>query len=118
MCYIALVWPRIEVREIASRKVTVISQALDEDTSVATVVIRAATENVINDVERALSDGVHGVQSLFADPRLLPGAGAVELELSKQLKVFADEVCDINSFFGFMKLFSLNIFVFFAGSRA
>jgi T-complex protein 1 subunit theta len=71
--------------------VIVFSQLLDEDTSVATVVIRASTENVLNDVERALDDGINSIKTLCVDPRLLPGAGAIELELSKRLKAFADE---------------------------
>ena len=79
------------MKEIASRKVTILNQILDEDTSVATVIVRAATENVINDVERALDDGIHSFKTLCSDGRLLPGAGAIELELSKQLKLFADE---------------------------
>lgn len=81
----------IEVKEIAGRKVTVFSQVQEEDTSVATIVVRAATENLINDVERALDDGIQSFKTLCSDGRLLPGAGAVELELSKQLKLFAKE---------------------------
>jgi T-complex protein 1 subunit theta len=71
--------------------VTVFSQQLDEDTSVATIVLRASTENFMSDLERAIDDGVHSVKTLCTDGRLLPGAGAVELELHKRLKVFADE---------------------------
>lgn len=81
----------IEVREIASRKVIILNQVHDEDTSVATIVIRAATENLINDVERALDDGIQSVKALCVDGRLLPGAGSVELELNKRLKAIADE---------------------------
>jgi T-complex protein 1 subunit theta len=80
----------VEVREIGGRKVTVFDQVQEEDTSVATLLIRSSTENVINDLERALDDGIYAVKTLFTDPRLLPGAGATELELSKQLKSFAD----------------------------
>ena len=88
----------VEVREIGDRKVTVLDQKLDEDTTVATIVIRAATENVANDVERALDDGIHAVKSLMSDPRLLPGAGAVELELAKQLKIFADSETGLDQY--------------------
>lgn len=70
---------------------TVFNQVLDEDTTVATITVRASTENVLNDVERALDDGIHSVKTLFHDGRLLAGAGAVELELAKQLKAFAEE---------------------------
>eukprot|EP01006_Ploeotia_vitrea_P018100 TRINITY_DN49365_c0_g1_i1.p1 TRINITY_DN49365_c0_g1~~TRINITY_DN49365_c0_g1_i1.p1 ORF type:complete len:559 (-),score=47.95 TRINITY_DN49365_c0_g1_i1:119-1795(-) len=81
----------IEVREISSRKVTVFEQKQDEDTSIATIVVRASTEHLINDVERSIDDGIHAVEALFSDARLLPGAGAVELELSKRLKIYATE---------------------------
>lgn len=70
---------------------TVFNQVLDEDTSVATIVVRASTENMLDDIERALDDGIHSVKAIFADGRLLVGAGATELELSKKLKAFADE---------------------------
>lgn len=88
----------VEVREIAGRKLLVFDQKLDEDTSVATIVIRASTQNVLNDVERAVDDGVNAVKTLFNDPRLLPGGGAVELELSKRLKAYADEVQGLDQY--------------------
>ena len=46
------------VIEVGSRKVTIFSQKESEDTSIATIVVRASTENVINDIERALDDGI------------------------------------------------------------
>jgi T-complex protein 1 subunit theta len=88
----------IEVREVAGRKVTVLSQKLDEDTSVATIVLRAATENVMNDLERSLDDGICAVKTLCSDGRLLPGAGAVELELSKRLKAIANETKGLDQY--------------------
>ena len=88
----------IEVREIAGRKLIILDQKLDEDTSVSTLVIRASTTNVLNDVERAVDDGVNAVKTIFTDPRLLPGAGAVELELAKRLKAYADEVQGLDQY--------------------
>ncbi len=83
---------------MSGRKITVISQEQDEDTTIATIVIRAATENVINDLERSLDDGICGVKSLCLDGRLLPGAGAVELELSRLLKAYASEVKGLDQY--------------------
>jgi T-complex protein 1 subunit theta len=88
----------IEVREVGGRKVTVLDQKMDEDTSVATIVVRASTENVINDVERALDDGIQSVKTLFVDNRLLVGAGATELELNRQLLTYADEVLGLDQY--------------------
>ena len=39
------------MREVGGRKVIVFAQQQDEDTTVATIVIRASTEHVLNDVE-------------------------------------------------------------------
>jgi T-complex protein 1 subunit theta len=88
----------VDIREIGGRKVVVFEQEHSEDTSVATVVVRASTDHVLNDVERALDDGTHAFKTLCSDPRLLPGAGAIELELCKQLKQFADEVMGIDQY--------------------
>ena len=88
----------LEVREIAQRKVCILSQDLDEDTSVATIVLRASTENVMNDLERSVDDGVCSVKTLCNDPRLLPGAGAVELELCRQRKDYAEEVKGLDQY--------------------
>ena len=88
----------IEVREVGGRKVIVFEQKEAEDTSVATIVVRASTEHVLNDVERAIDDGTNAFKTLCKDPRLLPGAGAVELELCKRLKQFADEVMGLDQY--------------------
>lgn len=73
-------------------------QKLDEDTTVSTIIVRASTENVLNDVERCIDDGIHSVKALLVDGRLLPGAGAVELELSKRLKAFADQTLGLDQY--------------------
>lgn len=52
----------------------------------------------MNDLERSLDDGICGVKTLCTDGRLLPGAGAVELELSRQLKAYADEVKGLDQY--------------------
>ncbi len=75
-----------------------VDQKQAEDTSIATILVRASTENVLNDVERALDDGIHSVRTLMTDPRLLPGAGAVELELSKRIKAYGNEVLGLDQY--------------------
>lgn len=88
----------VEVVEVAGRKVIKFVQDQSEDTTTATVIVRASTENVANDVERALDDGIHSIRALCQDGRLLPGAGATELELAKQLKSYADEVKGLDQY--------------------
>ena len=52
-------------------------------TRTATTVLCGATQNHLDDLERAVVDGVTSLKSLLKDPRLVPGAGAAELALAR-----------------------------------
>lgn len=55
----------------------------------ATIVLRGSTIAMLDDIERAIDDGVNTIKTLTRDPRLLPGAGATELNLAKKVQDFA-----------------------------
>ncbi|KAG2374161.1 hypothetical protein C9374_010998 [Naegleria lovaniensis] len=82
----------VDITEIGDKKVAVFQQAEDVDISgITTIIIRGATQNVMDEVERAVDDGVNAFKSLTKDDRLLAGAGACEVELYSQLSKYADE---------------------------
>jgi T-complex protein 1 subunit theta len=81
----------VETTEIGGDRVTVFRQ--EEATVVtrtATIVIRGATQNQLDDVERAIDDGVSVVKAVTKDPRLVPGAGATEIQLVERISALAD----------------------------
>ncbi|RYO79007.1 hypothetical protein DL762_008372 [Monosporascus cannonballus] len=80
----------VETLEIGGDRVTVFRQE-DEVTRTATLVLRGATQNHLDDVERAVDDGVNVVKSITRDPRLVPGAGATELQLVERIQAQADK---------------------------
>jgi len=46
-----------------------------------------ATNNILDDVERALEDGVNLYKGLTKDGRFVAGGGATEIELARQVCV-------------------------------
>ncbi|XP_050537516.1 T-complex protein 1 subunit theta [Daktulosphaira vitifoliae] len=61
-----------------------------KESRMSTIVVRGATDNFMDDVERAIDDGVNTFKGVTRDGRLLPGAGATEMELAHQVSKYAD----------------------------
>jgi T-complex protein 1 subunit theta len=80
------------VEEIGGRPVTIFRQtkSLEDGCKVATILLRASTTNVLADLERAVDDGVHACRQICKDGRMVPGAGATEMELAVQIRKYAD----------------------------
>jgi T-complex protein 1 subunit theta len=80
----------IETKEIGGDRVTIFRQE-NETTRTSTIVIRGATKNNLDDIERAIDDGVSAIKGLTKDNRLLPGAGAVEAELVHRITQYGEK---------------------------
>ena len=52
----------------------------------STIVIRGATDNYMDDIERAVDDGVNVFKGVCKDGRLTAGGGSTEIELARQVK--------------------------------
>ena len=52
--------------------------------------VRGSTDNIMDDVERAVDDAINTYKALTRDPRFVPGAGATEIELAKQLATYGE----------------------------
>ena len=79
----------VSVEEIGSTKVTIFRQD-KEESQVSTIVIRGATNNKMDDVERAIDDGVNMYKGMTRDNRYVAGGGAAEMELSARIAKFAE----------------------------
>ncbi|KAL8927563.1 MAG: hypothetical protein Q9208_002369 [Pyrenodesmia sp. 3 TL-2023] len=85
----------VETLEIGGDRVTVFRQENDA-TRTATLVIRGATQNHLDDVERAIDDGVNVVKAVTRDPRLLPGAGATEMQLVERISAYGEKTPELS----------------------
>jgi T-complex protein 1 subunit theta len=78
---------QVAVEEIGDVRVTTFRQKA-EKSHLSTIIIRGATQNIMDDIQRAIDDGVNVFKQITRDPRFLPGAGAAEIALATQLSEF------------------------------
>jgi len=57
-----------------------------------TILIHGGTEHVIDEIERALKDGLGDVVCSLKDGLVVPGGGAIEIELSRRLREFGQSL--------------------------
>ena len=80
---------RVYVDELGDTSIVVFR--LDSNESpIATVVVRGSTENYMDDIERAVDDGVNTFKGLCRDGRVVAGGGAVEMELARHVANFGE----------------------------
>jgi len=57
-----------------------------------TILVHGGSEHVIDEIERAIQDGLGDVVSSLKSGLVVPGGGAIEIELAKKLKEFSQEL--------------------------
>jgi len=61
------------------------------ESPLSTVVVRGSTDNYIDDIERAVDDGVNVFKGVCKDGRLTAGGGATEIELAQQIAAWGEQ---------------------------
>lgn len=80
----------VRMAEVGDTTVVVFEKQPQDGSAVCTIVLRAATSNIMDDLERAVDDGVNNFKVYTRDRQLVPGAGATEIELGKRISTFGD----------------------------
>ncbi|KAK4432212.1 T-complex protein 1 subunit theta [Sesamum alatum] len=78
----------VSVEELGGARVTIVKNEQGGN-SVSTVVLRGSTDSILDDLERAVDDGVNSYKAMCRDSRIVPGAAATEIELARRLKEFS-----------------------------
>jgi len=73
-----------EVRKIGDEYFTFIEDC--EDPKACTLLLRGASKDILNEVERNLQDAMHVTRNIYLDPRRVAGSGAVEMEVARWLR--------------------------------
>jgi thermosome len=78
----------VEERKVGEDKMTFIEGC--KHPKAVTILIRGATDRVIDESERSIHDALCVVRDIFEEPKILAGGGAPELEMSRTLRKYAE----------------------------
>lgn len=80
----------VEELKINNEQLTYIRQC--KNPRAVTILIRGGTEHVVDEIERAMTDSLNCLIASLHDGKVVAGAGAVEIELAKGLRSFANSL--------------------------
>jgi len=80
----------VEERKIGDDKMIFVEKCKDPH-SVA-ILIRAGLERMVDEAERAMNDSLSVVSDVLENNKIVAGGGAVEIEISKELRKYATKV--------------------------
>ncbi len=63
-----------------------------ENPKALTILIHGGSEHVLDEVERAIKDGLGDVAAVIKDKKIVAGAGAIEVALAKRLRDFSNSL--------------------------
>jgi len=81
---------RVEERKIAGDAMVFVEDC--KDAKSVTIFVRAGTEHVVDEVERAIVDARGAVSSAIEDGSYVSGGGSIEIELAQRLREYATEI--------------------------
>jgi len=78
----------VEEKKVGDEMMTFVRECPHAKT--VTILVRGATEHVIDEVKRAITDAVGDIIASLRDGKVVAGAGAPEIELARQIRKFAN----------------------------
>ncbi len=80
----------VEERKVADDKMTFVEGC--KNPRAVTILIRGGTERIVDEAERCIHDALCVVRDVVRDPRVVAGGGAIECEVTAQLKRWAQKL--------------------------
>eukprot|EP01133_Synstelium_polycarpum_P016669 gene16669-19808_t len=72
-----------EIRKIGDEYFTFLEEC--KNPKACTVLLRGASKDILNEIERNVMDAMSVARNIVIDPRLVPGGGAIEMAISQAL---------------------------------
>ncbi|MCK4335558.1 MAG: TCP-1/cpn60 chaperonin family protein [Candidatus Aenigmarchaeota archaeon] len=97
----------VEEKKIAGDEMIFVEKC--REPKAVTILIRGGSEHVVDEVERAMEDAIKGVAAALELGKVVPGGGAVEMQIAKYLRKYAEtfkgrEQLAVNAFANAMEI--------------
>ncbi len=80
----------VEERKVGEEKLIFVTQC--KDPKAVGLLLRGGSEHVVDEIERAVHDALCVVARCLEDGKVVPGGGAMEIELAKHLRKYSETV--------------------------
>ncbi|OYT46905.1 MAG: hypothetical protein B6U85_06665 [Desulfurococcales archaeon ex4484_42] len=80
----------VEERRVGNDKMVFIEGC--KNPKAVTILIRGASDMLVDDAERSFNDALHALRNVLREPKVVPGGGAVEVELALRLRKYAEGI--------------------------
>jgi thermosome len=80
----------VEERKVGDDKMIFVEKC--KDPHAVAILIRAGLERMVDEAERAMTDGLSVVSDVIENNKIVAGGGAVEVEIAKELRGYATKV--------------------------
>ncbi|ABM80766.1 thermosome subunit alpha [Hyperthermus butylicus] len=80
----------VEERKVGNDKMVFIEGC--PNPKAVTILLRGANDMVLDEAERSINDALHVLRNVLRKPMIVPGGGAVEVELALRLRKFAESL--------------------------
>jgi thermosome len=81
---------RVEERKVGDDKMIFVEKC--RNPRAVAVLIRAGLERMVDEAERAMNDALSVVSDVIEKSKIVPGGGAIEVELAKQIREYAPSI--------------------------
>ncbi len=80
----------VEERRVGNDKMVFVEGC--KNPKAVTILVRGANDMILDEVERSLKDALNVLRNVMRVPKILPGGGAVEVELALRLREYAAKI--------------------------
>ena len=87
----------IKVTEISSEKCIVLTRD-NENNKLSTIILRGTTNDMLDNMERVIADGVNAYRDACKNNIYVAGAGAIEMHLCNEIKSFGKTITTLDQY--------------------